>query len=219
MHFLYQLLTIITVNSKCRVDRCNNFGNHRSQKIWQSFMSLVMWILVFKRSLEHLKCYTDNVFSFSTAGNLTFYAPYNRWMPTEQASILLLWDEISLPHENSKQIAGPIIPCIGFDVNPNKMKVTMIPAKCESLIEACKLFASSGGCSLWDFQRLAGHINWALNVYPRMCPALSAIYAKISRKSQTFASIWINNDVRHELACFTAHIKASDGVHFLKSVI
>ena len=48
MHFLYQLLTVITVDNERRVDRCNNFGNRGSQKIWQSFMSLVMWILVFK---------------------------------------------------------------------------------------------------------------------------------------------------------------------------
>ena len=95
----------------------------------------------------------------------------------------------------------------------------MIPTKCESLIEACELFASSSRRSLWDFQRLASHINLALKVYPRMHPALSAIYAKTSGKSQIFASIRVNNDVRHELAWFTAHIKASDGIHFLKSVI
>ena len=110
-----------------------------------------MWILVFKRGLKHLKCYTNNVFLFSTTGNLTFYAPYHRWMPTEQASILLLWDEIRLPHKNSKQIAGPIIPCIRFDIDPNKVMVTMIPAKHESLIESCELFTSSRHF-LQDFQ-------------------------------------------------------------------
>ena len=92
-------------------------------------MSLVMWILVFKCGLIHLKCYTDDVFSFSTAGNLTFYPPYNWWMPSEQVIILHLWDEIRLPHENTKQISGTIIPCIGFEVNPNLMTVTMIPTK------------------------------------------------------------------------------------------
>ena len=126
MHFLYQLLTVITVNNRCRVERCNNFGNHGSQKIWQSFMSLVMWILVFKRGLKHLKCYTDDVFSFSAAGNLAYYSPYNRYMPSEQVAFLQLWDEIGLPHENNKQILGPVILCIGFDVDLNLMTVTMI---------------------------------------------------------------------------------------------
>src|SRR5882762_3136984 len=76
MHFLYQLLTIITVDNERCIDWCNNFGNRGAQKIWQSFMSLVMWILVFKCGLKYLKCYTDNVFSFSVAGNLNFYPPY-----------------------------------------------------------------------------------------------------------------------------------------------
>jgi hypothetical protein len=219
MHFLYQLLTIITVDGEHRVDRCNNFGNRGAQKIWQSFMSLVMWILVFKRGLKHLKCYTDDVYSFSLARNSAFYPPYQRWIPTEQASILRLWDEIGLPHEDAKQISGPVMPCIGFDVDPNRMTVTMILAKRESFIEACELFVTSGRRSLRDFQQLAGHINWALNVYPRMRPTLPALYAKMTGKTKTFASIRINNDIQRELAWFTAHIKNFDGIHFLKSVV
>src|ERR1700722_10148037 len=75
MHFLYQLLTIITVNNERQVDHCNNFGNRGAQKIWQSFMSLLMWILVFKCGLKNLKCYTDNAYSFSRVGDSTFYEP------------------------------------------------------------------------------------------------------------------------------------------------
>jgi len=219
MHFLYQLLTVITVNNERRVDHCNNFGNRGAQKIWQSFMSLVMWILVFKRGLKDLKCYTDDAYSFSRVGDSAFYQPYQRWMPADQVKILCLWDEIGLPHDNAKQISGPIIPCIGFDVDPNAMTVTMIPSKRESLIDACELFVSSGRRSLRDFQRLAGHINWALNVYPRMRPALSALYSKTTGKNKSFANIRINNGIRRELAWFVNHIKNSDGIHFLKSVV
>ena len=95
----------------------------------------------------------------------------------------------------------------------------MIPAKRESLIEACELFVTPGRQSLWDFQQLAEHINWALNVYPRMQPALSALYAKITGKSCTFASIRINNDICRELTWFTNHIKCFNGVHFLESIV
>ena len=38
-------------------------------------------------------------------------------------------------------------------------------------------------------------------------------------KSRTFASICINNDIRCELTWFTNHIKHSDGVHLLKSMV
>ena len=148
MHFLYQLLTLITVDNERHVDCCNNFGNRGSQKIWQSFMSLVMWILVFKHGLKHLKCYTDNFFFFSTSGNLAYYSPYNCYMPSERVVILQLWDKIGLPHKNNKQILGPIIPCIGFDVDPNLMMVTMIPTKRELLLKACQLFVTPGRWSL-----------------------------------------------------------------------
>ena len=35
-----------------------------------------MWTLVFKRGFKHLKCYTNDVFSFSAAGNLAFHSSY-----------------------------------------------------------------------------------------------------------------------------------------------
>ena len=88
-----------------------------------------MWILVFKRGLKHLKCYTDDFFSFLAAGNLAYYPPHNCYMPSGQVMILQLWDEISLPHENNKKISGPVILCIRFEVDPNLMTATMIPAK------------------------------------------------------------------------------------------
>ena len=52
-----------------------------------------------------------------------------------------------------------------------------------------------------------------------MCSALSAIYAKTTGKCKTFASIQINNNICHKFTWFTAHIKGSDSVHFLKSIV
>src|SRR5258705_52247 len=112
-------------------------------------MSLVMWIVVFKHGLRNLKSYTDNVYSFLVARNLAFYPPYKCWMPAKQAAVLCLWDEIGLPHEDAKQISGPVIPCIGFNMDPNHMMVTMILEKRESLIEACKIFVTTGRRLLW----------------------------------------------------------------------
>jgi hypothetical protein len=140
MHPLFQILTIITVNGERRVDRCNNFGNRGSQKIWQSFMSLVVWILVFKRGLKQLKCYVDDIFSFSKVDDIVFYRPYSRYMPTNQVKVLQLWDEIGLPHEDGKQISGRIIPCIGFDVDPNLMTVSMNPEKRATLMRDFRFF-------------------------------------------------------------------------------
>ena len=101
-------------------------------------MSLVMWILVFKRGLKHLKCYTDDIFSFSTDGNLAFYFPYNGWMPSEKVAILQLWRKIGLPHKDAKQISGAIIPCIGFDIDPNNIAVSLSSTVACPLCIICK---------------------------------------------------------------------------------
>ena len=119
MYPLFQILTIITVDNEHCVDRCNNFRNRGSQKIWQSFVSLVIWILVFEQGLDQLKCYVDDIFSFSKVGDMDFYWPYNQYMPINKVKVLQLWDEIRLPYKDAKQVSGPVIPCIGFNIDPN----------------------------------------------------------------------------------------------------
>ena len=139
MHPLWQIKQAICINKQFSIDHCNNFGGCASQKIWWSFMSLVLWIAVFKCHLHALKCYVDDNFSFSISGDIKLYATYNALLPSEQVHLLQSWDEIGLPHEKEKQISGTCIPIIRFDVTPNAMTVTMSDAKRTKLIDACKV--------------------------------------------------------------------------------
>ena len=72
--------------------------------------------------------------------------------------------------------------------------------------------------TLWEFQKLQGWINWALNVFPHLRPALCESYQKIMGKARPNASIRVNNTMRQELLWFIHHVKVSDGIHMLKSV-
>jgi hypothetical protein len=219
MHPLWQIKQAVQINDQFSIDRCNNFGGRASQKIWWSFMSLVLWIAVFERFLHALKCYVDDNFSFSISGDLELYPPYDAFLPSEQARLLLLWDEIGLPHEEGKQISGTCIPIIGFDVDPNAMTVTMSESKKTDLVDACTAFTVRGARkTLREFQRLQGWINWALNVFPHLRPALCESYHKISGKVRPNAPIRVNNTMRQELLWFIERVKASDGIHMLKSV-
>jgi len=219
MHPLWQIKQIVNIDGEFTVDRCNNFGGCGLQKIWWSFISLVLWVAVFKRSLEALKCYVDDHFSFSRTGDLEFYEKYEAFLPSDQVLLLQLWDEINLPHEESKQINGFCIPIIGFEVDPNAMTVTMSQAKRSELIQACNSFTVRGARkSLREFQRLQGWVNWALNVYPHLRPALCQSYHKILGKSHANAQIRVNNTMRHELLWFIRHVENSDGIHMLESV-
>ena len=90
-------------------------------------------------------------------------------LPSDQVTLLQLWDKICLPHEASKQICGSCIPIIGFEVDPNAMSVKMSTAKRSELIIACTAFTVQGARkTLREFQKLQGWINWALNVFPHL---------------------------------------------------
>jgi hypothetical protein len=43
--------------------------------------------------------YVDDSFSFAKAGDLTFYVKYQKKLPTDMVRLLLLWDELGIPHE------------------------------------------------------------------------------------------------------------------------
>jgi len=157
MHPLWQIKQVVNIGNQFCIDCCNNFGGHASQKIWWSFISLVLWIAVFKRGLVAFKCYVDDHFSFPLTGDLELYDKYEAFLPSDQVKLLQLWDEISLPHDEDKQINGFCIPIIGFDVDPNNMTITMSQAKRSKLIEACTAFAIRGSRkTLHEFQKLQG---------------------------------------------------------------
>ena len=69
------------------------------------------------KGIQHMKCYIDDNCSFARLGDVKYYPKYKRYFPTDQTKLLELWDELGLPHEEKKQIYGPVIPFIGFDVD------------------------------------------------------------------------------------------------------
>ena len=95
-----------------------------------------------------------------------------------------------------KQVFGDVLPIIGFEVDPNLMRVRMSDESKLQLITAVRDFALHGmRRPLRDFQRIAGHLNWALNVYPHLRPGLCALYAKTAGKLFQKALLCMNQDV------------------------
>ena len=216
---MWQLKQIVAFEHRKHVDRCNCFGCRGSYYVYLAFISFVCWIALHVKNIQHLKCYIDDNCSFARLGDVKYYPKYRRYFPTDQTKLLELWDELGLPHEEKKQIYGPIIPFIGFDVDPNAMTVSINDERKHDLLDKVRDFAKSGKRrSLKDFQSIAGHINWSLAVFPLLKPGLSAVYAKMANKTKTMASIRVNNAVRDELLWFAKHAENSDGIFLLKSV-
>ena len=72
--------------------------------------------------------------------------------------------------------------------------------------------------TLWEFQQLAGWINWSFNVLPLLKPALSNIYAKIGGKVESHAQIFVSRVIVHDLDWFVLHVNHSDGVYLFEDV-
>jgi hypothetical protein len=219
MHPLWQVKQIVSFQGNRFVDRRNVFGGRASQRIYHAFMSLVIWIAIVKILIFYIYIYVDDSFSFQRKEEMELYPPYRKLLPRNLCKLLRLWDRLGVPHEERKQIFGEELPIIGFDVDPNILRVRMSDQSRMDLIGSIQAFAIQGTRrSLRDFQRLAGHLNWALNVYPSLRPGLSALYAKTAGKLEQRALIWVNRDVVRELKWLERHLVTSDGVYIIRSV-
>ncbi|KAJ7135154.1 hypothetical protein C8R46DRAFT_1362264 [Mycena filopes] len=220
MHPLWQVKQIVTIDGERHVDRCNNFGNRGAGRIWTSFMGLVNWVA--NRQGIPSNLYIDDTFSAELADATTYYPPYAASFPTPQTRTLRLWDRIGVNHERPKQLNGRQLPIVGFEVDANAMTFTMTESKRAELLagveDFCRIPVGGRRHPLRKFQQLAGWINWALNVYPLLKPALSHVYEKMSGKTNVDAPIFVNQGVVNDLVWFSRHVRASTGVHLLESL-
>ncbi|KIJ32474.1 hypothetical protein M422DRAFT_184433, partial [Sphaerobolus stellatus SS14] len=217
MHALWQIRQIVTVDGQRHVDRCLVFGNHGAPNIWCSLMALVVWIAIFIKHIEDLLHYMDNAFCYDMDPALEFYAPYNSHYPKKQVALLRLWDELGLPHSTKKQEFGSTLTIIGFHVDPLCMSLTIPLSARDELVAAIHHFTESSNGQhhpLYQWQRLLGWANWALNVFPLLRPALQSSYSKIAGKSLRNAGIYLNKAVMRNLRWFAEQVRTNHGLLF-----
>jgi hypothetical protein len=218
MHPLWQAKQVVTFEGERRVDRANVFGGRASQRIFHAFMSLVIWIAVFIRFIQAF-IYVDDSFSFAKLGDMSYYPKYRKMLPSDMVALLLLWDELGIPHEERKQVYGSPLPVIGFEVDPNLMKISLKEESKRVLVQELRDFAKyKRRRSLREFEHIAGSLNWALNVCPLLRPGLSAVYAKIRGKTNPKGLLWLNRAVVEELLWAAFLLARSNGVFLLQSV-
>jgi hypothetical protein len=223
MHPRWQVRQIVTIAGERRVDRNNCFGSRAGGALYTSFMALVIWIAVHVKFILDLLDYVDDAFSYELATSTLYYEPYARTMPAKQARLLLLWDELGIPHADAKQVSGDVLTIIGFDVDPNSMRITYPPERRAELVAAIRAFARLNPSAhrrlpLRQFQHLAGWINWALTVFPHLRPGLSELYAKMAGKSDPFKPISISVALSRELGWLADWLDRADGVWLLDRV-
>jgi hypothetical protein len=223
MHPLWQLKQIVTVDGERYVDHNLAFGTSSSPGIFISFNSLVAWIAKNVKLIRFILGYVDDSSGCNLSSETTFYPPYGKDMPTDQYRLLMLWDELGIPHKPHKQVSGCPLTIIGIEADSNKMTLTLPQTAKDRLVSELRFWiakptrAASSSFKLKHWERLAGWFNWALNVFPLLRPALNNVYAKMTGKRQKDQRIYINNAVRDDLTWALTHIESSDGVHLFKS--
>src|SRR6266478_2651557 len=140
-------------------------------------------------------------------------------MPTPQAQFLKLFNYIGLPHEDTKQQYGKIIEIIGFEVDIQKMTITLLDASKSKLVEAIHDFVLNPPLprcqSTWAWLHILGYANWALNVFPLLKPALNSSYDKVAGHSFLGAPIFLNKQTTQDLLWFADQAELLEGVRVL----
>ena len=168
--------------------------------------SLMAWIAKNKRGIVHLATYADDSSGFDRMDDFLLYKPYNTSFPHHQTILLQLWDELSIPHKQRKQVFGATLPVIGIDVDPNAMTLSFSREKRSDLCDALYSWAikpvngAKTNFQLKHWQQMGGWLNWAFNVFPRLRPCLNNFYPKISGSHVPTRKIWVNNAIRDDFA-------------------
>ncbi|KAJ3807860.1 hypothetical protein F5876DRAFT_79306 [Lentinula aff. lateritia] len=233
MHPLWQIKQVVTTGMPTRkeakegvsykdqwsrsVDWCACFGNSGSPRIWNSVMGLIVWIAIHTLQISLLCCFMDDCFSIALAGDLELYEPYSQKLPREQVKLLRLWDFLGIPHKQSKQVWGETLTIIGFLVDSNELMVTLPSSRKDELVVQVRKFTTSCHRTLQEWQQLTGWINWSLNAFPLLRPALSNVYNKMKGKSNQSAQIFVNKAVRTDLTWFAEHVETPSGMYLFAS--
>ncbi|OJT12050.1 hypothetical protein TRAPUB_11402 [Trametes pubescens] len=138
----WQIHQVVTIDDEQHVDRCNLFGGRGSLKVWSAFDCLVAWIAIYKAFVDLKFNYVDDDYGFAELGDVLWYEPYQKYFPSPQTRLLLLWDDLGIPHDLAKQLHAPVLPIIGFEVDPNTMTVSLPSDSKTCLIAAIDEFCA-----------------------------------------------------------------------------
>lgn len=78
-------------------------------------------------------------------GDMVYYAPYKKYYPRDQATLLELWDKLEIPHKEKKQIFGLPLVIIGISVDVNKLMFKLSEEARQKLVEELKWWTRAGG--------------------------------------------------------------------------
>lgn len=214
-HPLWQLRQIVIVDGKMHIVYRLVFGSRASPRIWCALSSLLCWIAIHKFDIDGIFVYMDDYYGWEFAENLVEF--HGQLRPQRQVTLLKFWDQISCPYDDKKQVHGSPLKIIGFWVDINHGTITIPPSSIADGIKAITTFLSTRRAPLREWSKLAGHLNWILNVFPIARPALTEMYRKMSGKTRPNGYIFLNREVITDLTWFRDVLPQATGVRFIQN--
>ena len=214
MHPLWQIKQVVFIDDQHHVDRCNAFGNRGGGWNWNAFASLVNWIGIEKKNIPDLLCYVDDNFGWEFEGNTRYYGPYQKHLPAKQIRLLKLWDELGIPHEEEKQIFGPCLTILGYEVDANAMTVTVPDEKKAKVTRLLRSYAHEGGSyTLKELQSVAGSVDAVLCLYPHFRPSLRGLFDEMAGEDGPSTNIILTKPVARSLSKLADYLEDAQPIH------
>ena len=208
VHPLWQINQAVPVDGRFHIDRCNTFGNRGGGWNWDSFISLVNWIGIEKKGISDLLGYVDDNFGWEFEGRKQYYKPYKKHLPTKQAQLLKLWDELGIPHEEDKQLSGPSLTILGFDVDANAMRVNLPKEKKAKLVKLLRSNAREGKpYTMNELQSVAGSVGSTLSLYPGLRPGLRALFDEMAQQKPGATKLKVTKHVARSLSNLASYLE------------
>ena len=201
VHPLWQIKQAVPVDGQYHIDRCNTFGSRGGGWAWDRFISLVNWIGVEKKGISDLLGYVDDNFGWEFENNKRYYKPYKKHMPAKQARLLELWDELGIPHDEEKQLSGPSLRILGYDVDAHAMTVKVPDEKKEKVVQLLRGNAHEGKAyTMNELQTVAGSVGSTLSLYPRLRPGLRVLFDEMAEQKPGATKLKVTKDVARSLS-------------------
>ncbi|KAI9330296.1 hypothetical protein BDR26DRAFT_999556 [Obelidium mucronatum] len=201
-HILLQSLQIILTENNIYIDKRVSFGSRSGPFWWCAISHLINWYLV---NILHLPTLVmmDDFWGVTYQVKSETNNPQPRDMQLAQSFIASLGIPLSL----EKDIWGPSIPVVGYQIDAMKMELSLTSRQVTDLLEFLDIWLEKPlqprRLGLWS--KLTGYLNWAANIFLRLKSHFCPIYSQMTSKlkvdsfplhSSTLTSLhWIRHHI------------------------
>ncbi len=211
-HPLWQLRQVVNVEGRMYIVRRLVFGNRFSPRAWCSVSALLAWIAGTVYKIYDMQVYMDDFWGLDEEDRLETFHGAQR--TRNQVTLLRFWDRIRCPYEDRKQLHGNSLEIIGFWVDANRGKISFSPSSVQEAIAAINAFLATPSRKpvLREWARLAGFLNWVLNVFPWGRPALTEFHRSMGGRTRFYSPVPITAEVAADLTWFKETMPTAIGV-------